>query len=155
MNHLSRREVLQRSRWLAAVLGIGGLSARPAWAGGWAVSSAEAFAARSLADVFQALGGAPETGSGIDFSVPDVVENGAVVPVSIRSLWPDTDEMSIVVAMNPVPLAVRFAVLPGTEAAVSTRIKLAQSSTVYGVVRAGGRLHVATRESKVAIGGCS
>ena len=151
MSHLSRRAMLQHSQWLAVVLGVGGLSARASWA----AAADEAFAARSLAAVFKALGGVPVAGPEIEFSVPEVVENGAVVPVAVRSAWPDTDELAIVVEMNPVPLAVRFAILPGTEAAVSTRIKLAQSGTVYATVRAGGRLFFAARETRVAVGGCS
>jgi sulfur-oxidizing protein SoxY len=151
MSRLSRREVIQRAPCLAALLGIAGLSAQPSWAS----AAGEAFAARSLVEVFKALGGLPAPGPEIEFSVPEVVENGAVVPVTIRSAWPDTEELAIVVEMNPVPLAVRFAILPGTEAAVSTRIKLAQSGTVYAAVRAGGRLYVAARETRVAVGGCN
>ena len=43
---------------------------------------------------------------------------------------------------------------PGTEASVSTRVKMGQSSMVYALVNADGKFHIASKEVKVTLGGC-
>jgi sulfur-oxidizing protein SoxY len=58
------------------------------------------------------------------------------------------------VPTNPQPLAAHFFVPQGTEAAVATRIKLAQSATVYAAVVSAGSLYCAARDVKVTVGGC-
>jgi len=47
-----------------------------------------------------------------------------------------------------------FDIPAGTEAAITTRVKMAQTSNVYALARAGGRYYVATKEIKVTLGGC-
>jgi sulfur-oxidizing protein SoxY len=42
----------------------------------------------------------------------------------------------------------------GTEPPVSTRVKMGQSSNIHALVRADGKLYVATKEVKVTLGGC-
>ncbi|MFN7887560.1 MAG: thiosulfate oxidation carrier protein SoxY, partial [Betaproteobacteria bacterium] len=47
-----------------------------------------------------------------------------------------------------------FNIPSGTSPNVSTRIKMGQTSNVYGVVKAGDKYYVATKEVKVTLGGC-
>jgi sulfur-oxidizing protein SoxY len=51
-------------------------------------------------------------------------------------------------------LAALFNLPPGTEPSISTRVKMAQSSSVYALVKAEGRYYVAAKEIRVTLGGC-
>ena len=51
-------------------------------------------------------------------------------------------------------LAANFAIPKGTIADVQTRIKMAQTSNVYAVVRASGKYYYAAKEIKITLGGC-
>jgi len=42
----------------------------------------------------------------------------------------------------------------GTEAFVTTRIKMGQTSNVYALVKADGKWAMAVKEIKVTLGGC-
>jgi len=92
--------------------------------------------------------------SDIKLKAPDIAENGAVVPVTITSNIPGTEEIGIVVAKNATPLAASFMLASNTEGYVSTRIKMGKTSDVIAVVKAGGKLYSAKKEVKVTIGGC-
>ena len=65
-----------------------------------------------------------------------------------------TESIAIVIDKNPNPLAAVFDIPAGTEPAVSTRIKMAQTANIYALVRADGKYYVATKEVKVTLGGC-
>lgn len=107
-----------------------------------------------MQEVLQALGGTPSANPGIELSLPDFTENGALVPVSVTSKLPGTEEIAIVVESNPFPLVVRFAMSPDTEPSISTRVRLAQSGSVLAVVKAEGKLYSAVGQTKVTVGGC-
>jgi sulfur-oxidizing protein SoxY len=115
-----------------------------------------AFDARGLPETMKALGGGePARSSDIVFvQTPDIAENGAVVPIGITSRIPQTDSIAILIEKNPNILAAVFELPAGTEAAVSTRVKMAQTSNVYAVVKAEGKYYVASKEIKVTLGGC-
>lgn len=115
---------------------------------------ATAFAATSMREALAALGGIPAVGDQIVLDVPEAAENGALVPVSVASNLPHTQEMFIVVESNPNPVVVRFTVPEGTEPFVATRIKMAESGNVYALVRSEGRLYAACRRTDVTVGGC-
>ena len=42
----------------------------------------------------------------------------------------------------------------GTEPALSTRVKMGQTSNVFAMVKADGKYYVASKEIKVTLGGC-
>jgi len=42
----------------------------------------------------------------------------------------------------------------GTEPALSTRVKMGQTSNVFALVKADGKYYVASKEIKVTLGGC-
>jgi sulfur-oxidizing protein SoxY len=115
-----------------------------------------AFDTHSLDETVKALGGtgaAPNPG--VTFvQTPDIAENGAVVPVSVTSGIPRTESIAILVEKNPNTLAAVFDIPPGTDPSISTRIKMAQTSNVYALVKADGKFYVATKEIKVTLGGC-
>ena len=115
-----------------------------------------AFEAKTLDETLKALGGAGSTPSkDIAFvNTPDIAENGAVVPISIASSIPKTESIAILIEKNPNMLAAVFDIPPGTDPAVTTRVKMGQSSNVYALVKADGKYYAAVKEIKVTLGGC-
>jgi sulfur-oxidizing protein SoxY len=147
---MTRREML-RVTALFSLMAASGLISQ-AQAAEW---NKTAFEGKSVADVIKALGGStPEKSGAVLLNAPDIAENGAVVPVSVTSNVPGTEQIAILVEKNPNTLAADFIIPAGTEPFVNTRIKLGQTSTVYAVVKAGGKWYVASKEIKVTLGGC-
>ena len=88
---------------------------------------------------------------------PDIAENGAVVPIRVEvdaGVLPNVSKVSVLVEMNPNPLAASFDIPAGTEVYIETRVKVAQTCTLYAVVEADGQLYMQSRETKVTLGGC-
>lgn len=114
-----------------------------------------AFTAKDPAEAITnaGYGGATES-SDIMIKVPDIAENGAVVPVSATSNIPGTTSMAIFVEKNPTPMIANFEFSNGAEAYISTRVKMAKTSIVRITVKAGGKNYTNSREVKVTIGGC-
>ena len=77
-----------------------------------------------------------------------------MVPIEITSNIPGTRSIAVVIEKNPFPLTATFTIPDGTEAFVSTRTKMGQSTNVYAVVKADGKLYSAVKETKVTLGGC-
>ena len=102
-----------------------------------------------------AVGGSTLADSGdISLKVPEIAENGAVVPVTVTSNIAGTDTISILVTKHNTPLAASFELAGNADGFVSTRIKMSQTSDVIVVVKAGGKLYTTKTEVKVTIGGC-
>ena len=114
-----------------------------------------AFAARTFAEAISALGGMPQLSKQISFELPQVAENGALVPISVSSQLRGTRDILILVDGNPQPVAACFSIPDGTEAYAAIRIRLAQSGTVYVVVRTEEGLFSAARAIQVTVGGCA
>ncbi|MDH5537792.1 MAG: thiosulfate oxidation carrier protein SoxY [Rhizobacter sp.] len=150
MKHATRRVVLQQGTALAALVSAGLLTSQQAMA---AVDAA-AFEAKNLADALKALGGTAADSKDVTITSPDIAENGAVVPIAVTSKLAKTQEIYILVEKNPAPLTAAFTIPEGTEAFVSTRVKMGQSTNVVAVVKADGKLYSATKETKVTLGGC-
>jgi sulfur-oxidizing protein SoxY len=138
---------------LGLLAAAGWLEAGNASAESW---NKAAFDARSLPEAVKALGGSePARSSDIVFvQTPDIAENGAVVPIGVVSRIPKTDGIAILIEKNPNILAAVFDLPAGTEPAVTTRVKMAQTSNVHAVVKAEGKYYVASKEIKVTLGGC-
>lgn len=154
--NLSRRQTLQTAGGLGlygALVAIG-LAPASVLAQGKAFDAA-AFQVKTMADAIKALGaGAPAESKDVAIVSPDIAENGAVVPVGIRSSIPNTDFMALLVDKNPNALAGAYTLLEGAEAEVNMRIKMGQSSDVIAIVRADGKYYMAKKEIKVTLGGC-
>ena len=152
----SRREALKSGggMTLVALLAAAGwlkpgVAAAQAW-------NKSAFEAKSMDEAMKAFGGgAPAQSKDVVFvSTPDIAENGAVVPISITSSIPKTESIAILIEKNPNMLAGSFDIPSGTEPAISTRVKMGQTSNVYALVKADGKYFVASKEIKVTLGGC-
>jgi sulfur-oxidizing protein SoxY len=152
--HGDRREFLQFTGLVGALAATGLLGAEQALAQQTAWNKA-AFEAKNLADAVKALGGSGATESkDITITGPDIAENGAVVPVGVASKVPGTQAVYILVEKNPNMVAAGFTIPAGTEANVSTRIKMGQSSNIVGLVKANNQFFMASKEVKVTLGGC-
>ena len=121
-------------------------------AGGW---NKTAFDAKAVADALKGIGVATtENGDKIAFKAPEIAENGAIVPLEITCEIPGTRAIYILVDKNPQPLTAVFEFDNGAEAFVATRIKMAESSSVRVIAKAGGKFYATMRDVKVTIGGC-
>jgi sulfur-oxidizing protein SoxY len=113
------------------------------------------FDARTLEEAYGAIGaGAPATSKDIGITAPDIAENGAVVPVSVVSRLPKTEQIYILIEKNPSMVAAAFTIQEGTEPEVTTRVKMGQTSNLQIMVKADGKYYFATKEVKVTMGGC-
>jgi sulfur-oxidizing protein SoxY len=155
----------QRREWLkaggaASVFGLfvaaGLLKPTAAYAQNAAGWNQGAFAGKNVQEVLKAFGGqsVAETKDVNWGSTPEIAENGAVVPISVASNIPKTEWIAVLVAKNPNALSAAFDIPAGTDPAISTRVKMGQSSDVHALIRADGKYFVATREVKVTLGGC-
>ncbi|MCP3869781.1 MAG: thiosulfate oxidation carrier protein SoxY [Gammaproteobacteria bacterium] len=101
------------------------------------------------------LGSSDTTASdAIELKAPEVAENGAVVPVTLKTGLTDVDSVLIFAENNATPLCCVYK--PGKRARpnVAIRIKMGKSGKAIGVVKSAGKLYTASREIKVTAGGC-
>jgi sulfur-oxidizing protein SoxY len=150
---LHRRTILKLGGAVTLASLTGALRPRTAIADGW---NQAAFSGKTLDEIVKALGGAGYTPTkAVSWgATPDIAENGAAVQVSITSALPRTQAIAVVIEKNPGPLAAQFDVPAGTDPAIVTRFKMAQTSNVHAVVKADGKFFVSTREIRVTFGGC-
>jgi sulfur-oxidizing protein SoxY len=119
--------------------------------------NAAAFNAQTVDEALKALGaGTPAPTTEVSWgATPEIAENGAVVPVNVTSKIPGTEAIAILIEKNPNKLAANFAFPEGTAPALSTRVKMSESSIVYALVKTtDNKFFLATREIKVTLGGC-
>jgi len=114
-----------------------------------------AFESTSADDAIAKLFGAtPQSSDAVQMKIPDIAENGAVVPVTVSTELPNVQSISVVVDNNPTPLAASFDMSPRTAATISVRIKMGESSNVRAIVKTDDGLYSTSKEVKVTIGGC-
>lgn len=143
----------QRRFFLKSIAIVSGVLAIPKIL--FAARPEAAFKSKSTNSVMQELFGSEGTVSdAIKLKVPEIAENGAVVPVTVSTDIKNVESISILVEGNPTPLTATFELSPSVEADVATRIKMGESSNVRAVVKADGKIYYTTKEVKVTIGGC-
>lgn len=91
----------------------------------------------------------------IEIVAPDFAENGAVVQIEVKSRIANTEAIAILVDKNPTPLIANFMFSNGAEPVVVTRIKMAETSNVQVIVKAGDQYFTAMKPVEVSLGGCS
>lgn len=114
------------------------------------------FTATSLPEALKAYGasGSVESG-GITIKTVEVAENGALVPCEIVSTIADSQSIAVFVDKNPMPLAASINFANGVLPRVRLQLKMAESSRIRVVVKAGdGTTYHASREVRVTLGGC-
>jgi sulfur-oxidizing protein SoxY len=151
----SRRNFLQFAGGLcmtAALGAVGLLRSAAVQAAAW---NKAGFESKAFADAMKSIGASGATESkDIVITAPDIAENGAVVPVEVTSRIPGTESISLVAEKNPFPLVATADLANGSEPYTYVRIKMGQTSDVYAVVKAGGKVFTAKKEIKITVGGC-
>jgi len=150
---LTRRQALRQSARVAGLLALTGLV--PAHAA--VAASRAAFDALSVEAALRALGtgAAPLESADVVLGAPDIAENGAVVPLTVSSTLAGIQSLVILVEKNPSILCAVFHLSDAVDANLSTRIKMDQSSPVYGVaLMRDGRALFARKDVQVTVGGC-
>ncbi|MBN9436820.1 thiosulfate oxidation carrier protein SoxY [Bosea sp. (in: a-proteobacteria)] len=97
----------------------------------------------------------------IKLDVPEIAENGLVVPVNVEVESPMTEAdyvkaVHIYADGNPLPGIVSYTFTPACgKASAATRMRLAQTQNIICVAEmSNGSLHMAKANIKVTIGGC-
>ena len=160
---MNTRLPLNRSRRRLLAASVTGVAALPvaSWLLSRPVHAAwpqAAFGAKTAQDALRELFGDAniEASDRITITLPDVAEDGAVVPLTIQTDLEPVQSIVVVAEKNPVPLIARFDFSADALAdTLATRIKLAESENVTVVVQARDRLYSASRYVEVLIGGCS
>ncbi len=114
-----------------------------------------AFEAKDAAGALSGVLGSADYSESADIKIkaPDIAENGSVVPVTVSTGMAGVESIALIADSNNSPLVGSFN-LHGSEAFVSTRIKMGKTGNVMAVVKANGQLMAAKKEVKVTIGGC-
>lgn len=151
MQHMERRDFLQLGTALSLAFAAGVLKPSEVFGAEWDMKM---FDAKTVSEAVWALGGEVVVNSNdVLLSGPEMVGSGFVVPLSMESKIPNTDLMVVVVQKNPQPVTAAFRIPPGTDPMISTRIKMGETSTIYGIARAEGRYYVGSTMIKVRAGG--
>jgi sulfur-oxidizing protein SoxY len=153
---MKRREFVQSTAGMAAISLVATVGLLPSAVSAQTAWNKAAFEAKSLADVVKALGGAgaaKESGD-VVLSAPEIAENGNVVRIGVQSALAGTTWIGLVVEKNPAALTAGFDIMSGTEANMSTNVKMGQSTNVYALARVGDNFFYAVKEVKVTLGGC-
>lgn len=116
----------------------------------------KAFEAEKIDDVLDSIYGNTkmQASSDIQIEVPEIAENGAVVPVTVTTSIPGAESIAVAVSKNTTPLAAVYRLPENTDGYISTRLKMAGTSDVLATVKVGDEIFFARKEVKVTIGGC-
>jgi sulfur-oxidizing protein SoxY len=97
----------------------------------------------------------------VKLDVPEIAENGLVVPVNVEVESPMTDAdyvkaVHVFADGNPAPGVVSYKFTPACgKAAASTRMRLAQTQNIICIAEmSDGSLYMTKSNVKVTIGGC-
>jgi sulfur-oxidizing protein SoxY len=143
----TRRQALTHAATVASLMAAAGVWPGVALAQAGAYPKA-AFETRSMDEALKALGHARPV-------APDIAENGALVPLGLSTALPGVKRLMLLVEKNPNILAAVFDLSEAIEPNLSTRVKMNESSNVYGVaVLADGRVLFARKDVRVTLGGC-
>ena len=152
---MERREFVRKSSGALALGLAASAGLMPAMASAQTAWNKAAFESKNLADAVKAMGGSSATESKeVTLSAPEIAENGNVVRLGAQSAMAGTTWLGLMVEKNPAALTAGFDIYPGTDANVSTNVKMGQSSNVYALAKVGDKFFYAVKEVKVTLGGC-
>lgn len=114
-----------------------------------------AFEANKLGEAEKGLAINGETASkDIDIVAPDRAENGAIVQLEVNSRIPNTEAIAVFVEKNPTALIGNFMFSNGALPQIVTRIKMAETSDIKIIVKAGSQYFTASKNVVVLENGC-
>jgi sulfur-oxidizing protein SoxY len=145
---LSRRDAVKAAAWALAAAAI---APRLAFADEKTVA----------AEIKKLYGDKPMASGKIKLDVPEIAENGLVVPINVEIESPMTEAdyvkaVHIFAEGNPQPGVISYQFTPACgKASAATRMRLAQTQDIICVAEmSNGALHTAKANIKVTIGGC-
>jgi sulfur-oxidizing protein SoxY len=149
MIHLQKRQSLKLIA-LIGLMGHLGLISH-AQAKDW---NKQAFEGKSLDSVLKLIdAGGVVKNSAIQLNAPDISENGSAVQMDVTSNLKAT-EIALIIEKNPNPLVGHFFLPAGTEPFLELKVKMAQTSNVYALMKVDGKWYSAVKEVRVTLGGC-
>ncbi len=115
-----------------------------------------AFQQKTLDDAIREALGPGNIAEATDLVIkaPDIAENGAVVPVTVKTDRADVATIALFATGNNQPLVGTFMLGTGVIADISARIKMAKTSDIVAVAKVGDQLYRNHKNVKVTIGGC-
>jgi sulfur-oxidizing protein SoxY len=145
---------LTRRRFGQAVMALAAIAALPLRA--LAARNETAFNATATDVVLKELFGDKPMNQtdAFEFKVPDIAEDGSIVPVTVSTDMQGVKSITLIVDANPNPLSARFNFMPGAVPEFKTRIKMGESSDVRAIIETDDALYVQTKNVKVTLGGC-
>ncbi len=99
------------------------------------------------------FGTSSTTESGVKLKAPAIAENGAVVPIEIKSKLAGKT-VALFQDANPESAVAVFTVPANGIIHYKMRIKMAKTGNIVAVVNVDGKLHSAKANVKVTAGGC-
>ena len=90
----------------------------------------------------------------IEIIAPERAENGAIVQVEIKSHIANTEAIAVFVEKNPTALIGNYMFTNGALPHIVTRIKMAETSDIKIVVKAGHQYYTNTKNVLVLESGC-
>ena len=90
----------------------------------------------------------------IEIIAPDRAENGAIVQLEVTSRIPNTEAIAVFVEKNPTALIGNFMFSNGAMPQIVTRIKMAETSDIKIIVKAGNRYYSNAKNVVVLESGC-
>ena len=150
-----QRRILLKSTLAASAIGVAASAGILSPGQVLAAYPKAAFEAKATSEALSTVLGSDsyQHSDDIKIKAPDIAENGSVVPVTVTSSLTDVESVSILSESNNSPLVASFT-MNGSQAYISTRIKMGKTGNVLAVVKSGGKLYANTKEVKVTIGGC-
>lgn len=114
------------------------------------------FESNNIPDILYNLLGAKQFSHSKDIKleVPNMAENGAVIPVKVTTSLPNVESISVIVEKNPMPLAAHYILGATAIGFIHTHIKMNETSKIFALVNSGGRIHSTSKEVKIANGHC-
>jgi sulfur-oxidizing protein SoxY len=90
----------------------------------------------------------------IEIIAPDRAENGAIVQLEVTSRIPNTEAIAVFVEKNPTALIGNFMFSNGTLPHLVTRIKMAETSDIKIIIKAGDKYYSNSKNVIVLESGC-
>ena len=116
----------------------------------------QAFDGKETKSILRELGIQDFAESGdLVLELPDFIDNGALVQVQLASKLPETRSLKLFVDKNPFPYIAKFDLSPQVLPHISMRIRVAESSPVRLIARAGGKAYSMVKTVQASTGGCS
>jgi len=152
----NRRVFLIDSTTVLTLLGFGFFPA-----GGLAIGNEKSWQqswfenGKTVKETFEALGvDEPIVDQSVVIQAPDTAENGAYVGIGIESSISNIDAVAFLVEKNPGVLAGYFEIKKSKKLKLGTKIKMAETSDLVAVVKAGDNYFMNSKNVKVVLGGC-